>query len=89
MSVEAATPGRSLRAREWRKEGGEKRGTAEREEGVGKEEAIWIMDEPGRSRFKGGERIVLQRCKRKKADREGGKRERKMSEGTKRGEARH
>ena len=43
------------------------------------------MNEPGRSRFKGGEGIVLQRCKRKKADREGGKRERKMSEGTKRG----
>ena len=44
------------------------------------------MREAGRSRFEGGERIVLKRCKRKKAAREGEKRERKMNEGTKRRE---
>ena len=31
------------------------------------------MREAGGSRFEGGERIVLQRCKRNKAAREGGK----------------
>lgn len=44
------------------------------------------MREAGRSRFEGGERILLKRCKRKKAAREGEKRERKMNEGTKRRE---
>ena len=44
------------------------------------------MREAGRSRFKGGERIVLKRCKRKKAARERGRRKRKMNEGTKRRE---
>ena len=48
------------------------------------------MREGGRSRFDGGERIVLKRCKRKKVGREEEKRgrERKRDEGTKRKEAR-
>ena len=44
------------------------------------------MREAGRSRFEGGARIVLKRCKRKKAATEGGKRERKINDGTERRE---
>ena len=46
------------------------------------------MREAGRSRFDGGARIVLKRCKRKKAATEGGKRERKINDGTERRERR-